>query len=114
MTPARRSCFPKAVFAICPRLSIILGCIFLLVMGIIATPLHSQTYTDLHDFNCSTDGCLPLEAGILAQGRDGNLYGTVYAGGKFNNGTVFKFTPAGAITTLYSFSGPDGSYPFSG
>jgi uncharacterized repeat protein (TIGR03803 family) len=114
MTPVRRSCFPKAVFANCPRLSILLSCMFLLVMGIAATPLHSQTYTDLHDFNCSTDGCLPVEAGILAQGRDGNLYGTVYAGGAFNNGTVFKFTPAGAITTLYNFSGPDGSFPTSG
>jgi uncharacterized repeat protein (TIGR03803 family) len=86
----------------------------LLVMGVAPAPLHSQTYTDLHNFSCATDGCLPLEAGILAQGQDGNLYGTVYAGGTSNSGTVFKFTPAGTITILYNFSGPDGSYPFSG
>ncbi len=59
MTSARRSCVPKAVFANCPRLSILLSCMFLLVMAIAATPLHSQTYTDLHDFNCPTDGCSP-------------------------------------------------------
>lgn len=41
MAKARRSCFPKAVFASCPRLSIVLGCMFLLVMGIASTPLHS-------------------------------------------------------------------------
>jgi uncharacterized repeat protein (TIGR03803 family) len=114
MTSARRSCFPKAVFANCPRLSILLSCTFLLVMGIAATPLHSQTYTDLHDFNCATDGCNSSYNGIMAQGRDGNLYGTLRAGGTFSRGTVFKITPAGAITTLYNFSGPDGSNPTSG
>jgi uncharacterized repeat protein (TIGR03803 family) len=114
MISARRSCFPKAVFAARPRLSILLSCMFLLVMGIAATPLHSQTYTDLHDFNCGTDGCLPIQAGILAQGRDGALYGSLYAGGKFFDGTVFKVTPAGAFAPLYNFSGADGSFPTSG
>ncbi len=114
MAKARRSCFPKAVFASCPRLSIVLGCMFLLVMGIASTPLHSQTYTDLHDFNCPTDGCSPYVSGILAQGQDGNLYGTLGSGGTSSLGTVFKITPAGAITTLYNFSGLDGSTPFGG
>lgn len=114
MTSARRSCFLKAVFANYPRLSIVFGCMFLLVMGIAPTALHSQTYTDLHDFNCSTDGCDPSNIGIMAQGRDGNLYGTLRAGGTSSLGTVFKSTPAGAMTTLYNFSGPDGSHPYGG
>lgn len=114
MLSARRSCFQKAVFTRCPRLSIVLSCMFLLVMGCVPTPLHSQTYTDLRDFNCSSDGCLPIEAGILAQGRDGALYGSLYAGGKFFDGTVFKVTPAGAFAPLYNFSGADGAYPTSG
>jgi uncharacterized repeat protein (TIGR03803 family) len=87
-------------------------------MGITSTPLHSQTYTDLHDFNCLTDGCANYPfysySGILAQGRDGNLYGTLDGGGTSNLGTVFTITPTGAITTLYNFSGPDGAYPASG
>jgi uncharacterized repeat protein (TIGR03803 family) len=44
------------------------------------------------------------------QGADGNLYGTAYQGGAtggtcgtYGCGTVFKITPAGQLTTLYTF-----------
>jgi uncharacterized repeat protein (TIGR03803 family) len=115
MTMGRCSCYPKAVFANCPRLSIVLSCMFVLVMGIAPTPLDSQTYTDLHDLNCATDGCgVIYAAGILAQGRDGSLYGTLPSGGTSNHGTVFKITPTGAITNLYNFAGRDGLTPASG
>ena len=55
--------------------------------------------------NCS-DGTTPY--GALAQGRDGNFYGTTYSGGDNsscpgNCGTVFKITSGGKLTTLYSF-----------
>jgi len=114
MTSALRLCFSKSVFATCPWLSVALGC--LLVMGTAPSPLHSQTYTDLYNFGpCETEGCNPYYAGILAQGRDGNLYGTLSVDGLLGGGTVFKITPAGAITTLYSFSGTGGgSLPDSG
>jgi uncharacterized repeat protein (TIGR03803 family) len=95
-----------------PRLWIVLGCMLLLTAAPIM--LYGQTYTDLHDFFCLTDGCVSYPPGILAQGRDGNLYGTMVGGGATNDGTVFKITPSGAITALYSFSGPDGSVPFGG
>lgn len=115
MTSVHRSYRPYVVLTT-PRLVLAPIWMFILVIGLVGGPtsLHSQTYTDLHDFKCATDGCLPVETGSLAQGRDGNLYGTVYAGGTFNNGTVFRFTPAGAITTLYNFSGTDGANPTSG
>ena len=49
-----------------------------------------------------TDGANP-EAG-LAEGGDGNFYGTtLYDGANGNYGTVFKITPQGILTTLYSF-----------
>src|SRR5450755_187221 len=83
-------------------------------MGIATTPLHSQTYTDLHDFTCATDGCRPGFPAILAQGRDGNLYGTLGQGGTRNFGTVFKIAPTGAITTLYNFAATDGADPLGG
>ena len=50
--------------------------------------------------NCP-DGYSPYAA--LVQGSDGNLYGTTSAGGTKDSGTVFKITPAGELTTLYSF-----------
>jgi uncharacterized repeat protein (TIGR03803 family) len=61
-----------------------------------------------------TDGDTPN--GALALGSDGNLYGTTFLGGANNEGTVFKITTGGALTTLYSFcskaSCADGAEPF--
>jgi uncharacterized repeat protein (TIGR03803 family) len=48
----------------------------------------------------------------LTQGSDGNFYGTTALGGASNEGTVFKITPAGVETLLYSFTGgADGGQP---
>lgn len=38
------------------------------------------------------------------QGTDGNFYRTTNSGGTNNFGAVFKITPSGTLTTLYSFS----------
>jgi uncharacterized repeat protein (TIGR03803 family) len=55
----------------------------------------------------------------LAQGLDGNLYGAILGGGAYDPyGTIFRITPWGALSTLYSFCGqmncPDGEWPYSG
>jgi uncharacterized repeat protein (TIGR03803 family) len=47
----------------------------------------------------------------LVQHSDGNFYGVAAAGGAFDQGSVFKLTPAGVVTTLYSFAGPEGAGP---
>ena len=47
----------------------------------------------------------------LVQHSDGNFYGVAAAGGAFDLGSIFKLTPAGVLTTLYSFTGADGSGP---
>jgi len=39
----------------------------------------------------------------LVEATDGNFYGTTYTGGTNGYGTIFKITPDGALTTLYSF-----------
>ncbi len=50
------------------------------------------------------------------QGPDGNLYGGVCAGGPNRNGSIFKLTLAGQLTTLYNFCSQmgcaDGAYPY--
>jgi len=65
----------------------------------------------LYDFTSGAAGYRPF-AGLI-QGSDGNLYGTTYYGGSAF-GTIFKITPAGALTTLAAFTGGNGEYPFAG
>src|SRR4051812_48540563 len=40
--------------------------------------------------------------GTLVEGPDGNFYGTTSHGGPLGNGTVFRVTPAGELTTIVS------------
>jgi uncharacterized repeat protein (TIGR03803 family) len=73
----------------------------------------AQVQSVLYSFTGGTDGQYP-QAGLI-QGADGNFYGTTSSGGTNNVGTVFKLTPAGAVTVLYSFSGgTDGANPQAG
>ena len=71
--------------------------------------------TTLHSFSgFPNDGANPI-AGLI-QGSDGNFYGTTALGGMFYQGTLFRITPAGAVTIVRSFSGllGDGSVPMGG
>ncbi len=65
-----------------------------------AVALPAQTFTTLRRFD-KTDGAIPDAA--LVQATNGDLYGTTYGGGANGGGTVFKITPSGGLTTLYSF-----------
>ena len=70
------------------------------------------TLTTLHSFDY-TDGEYPLGVGLV-QATDGNFYGTTYSGAAYGYGTVFKITPASALTTLHSFDSTDGADPEAG
>ena len=73
----------------------------------------SGNFTSLHSFTGGSDGALPL--GSLVQGVDGNFYGTTREGGTSGTGTVFRISPNGTLTNLYSFSGGnDGAFPYAG
>jgi uncharacterized repeat protein (TIGR03803 family) len=61
----------------------------------------SGTFTALHSFGGSGDGQIPLAALIL--GHDGNFYGTTSVGGANGRGVVFKMTPSGTESVLYTF-----------
>jgi uncharacterized repeat protein (TIGR03803 family) len=79
----------------------------------------SGTLTTLHSF-CSQSGCTDGENPVagLVQANNGNLYGTTLAGGAYGDGTVFKITLSGTLTTLYNFCSQsgctDGEEPFAG
>jgi uncharacterized repeat protein (TIGR03803 family) len=60
-------------------------------------------FSTIHSFTGQGDGGLPVAG--LTLGPDGNLYGTTQAGASHQYGSVFKITPAGALTTIYSFTG---------
>jgi uncharacterized protein (TIGR03437 family) len=68
------------------------------------------TLTTLYSFEPGPNGYNPY--GALIQAADGNLYGTTSMGGPTTGGTVFKITPGGTLTTLYSLSAPDGYSPY--
>jgi uncharacterized repeat protein (TIGR03803 family) len=78
-------------------------------MSIAAAPAAAQSYAVLHGFQAASQSPRGL-----VQASDGSFYGTTSNGGTSGYGTVFKITPAGALTTLYSFVGSDGSYPYAG
>jgi uncharacterized repeat protein (TIGR03803 family) len=82
---------------------------------ILAVCAQAQTFTNLAAFN-GTNGQYP-DYGSLIQATNGDYYGTTYSGGKYNGGTVFKVTPAGKLSDIYSFCTqigcPDGAYPWA-
>lgn len=50
----------------------------------------------------------------LIEDDDGDFYGTSIVGGSNNFGTVFRISTAGSLTTLFSFNGTNGHWPFGG
>ncbi len=69
--------------------------------------------TALYTFTGGSDGGRPFTK--LIADAAGNLYGTASQGGAHNSGVVFKLTPAGQETVLYSFAGgSDGAIPYDG
>src|ERR1700735_4762003 len=80
-----------------------------------ASQIAAQTFTTL--VSCDgTDGANST-AGLI-RATDGNFYGTTSEGGANNDGTVFRISPSGVLTTIYSFCSrrgcTDGANPVAG
>jgi uncharacterized repeat protein (TIGR03803 family) len=86
--------------------------------GMITSPITSGTYlidniVTLANLPVGTNGGT-VAGCALVLGRDGNYYSTTNNGGTSGDGTVFKVTPAGVLTTLVNFNGTNGTNPFGG
>lgn len=89
--------------------------VLLLVLGLAGHARAEITPTIVHSFT-GDDGWQPL--GALVNGGDGYLYGTTTLGGTgvlSPAGTVYRITPGGDLTTLYTFDFQlTGDRPFAG
>ena len=82
------------------------GTVFELTPAGVETTLYTFT-------NSNGDGGDPV-AGVIMD-NEGNFYGTTSNGGSYGYGTVFKLTPAGVETPIYSFTANgDGANPWGG
>ena len=83
--------------------------------GIFFRLTPAGVFTTLYSFSGGADGSLP---NALTQGADGNFYGSTLCGPEsppyvFSGlGKIFKITPSGTLTVLYTFTGGnDGGNP---
>lgn len=98
-------------YGISPSMRIFVAVLFLLF----ACALWAQTPVALYSFAGGTsDVGGPQPYAVLTQGTDGNFYGTSSADGANGNGGIFKVTPAGSESLIYSFASSDGSSCNSG
>ena len=80
--------------------------------GTVFKIMTNGTLSTLYLFTGGSDGANPVAQ--LVQGTDGNFYGTTEYSGANGSGTVFKITPGGVLTTVYTFTGgDDGAHPNS-
>lgn len=91
------------------------GSIFKVTLDGVVTTLYS--FCSIIVKGICVDGQQPY--GALIQASDGNFYGTTFlGGGTKSDGTIFKLTPKGVLTTLYNFCSQtncdDGSAPYGG
>ena len=98
------------------KIRLVLPALLVLAVVIANATAHAQGFSVLYNFGSNTgDPYKPAYSGIIAQGRDGNLYSTAPGGGTCC-GAVFQITPAGNLKVLHNFTGSnnDGAFPQGG
>jgi len=84
--------------------------------GVIYEVTAKGAVSTLYSFTNGVDGAFPQAGLVLA--NDGNFYGTAAGGGSNGFGSIFRITPGGNFSPLYSFTllpksglNQDGAYP---
>jgi uncharacterized repeat protein (TIGR03803 family) len=105
MSALKQPC--SRAFAVSWRAANTLAFTLVLSAVVFATQAASaQTFHLLYQFRSGNNGSQPYASLVLDP--KGNLYGTTMVDGAHSYGTVFKITPAGKETVLYSFKGTGG------
>ena len=65
------------------------------------SPVTGESLVE-YEFGLADQGSVPM--GGLIPGADGAFYGTTNVGGPAGGGTVFRATPAGAVTVIHPFT----------
>jgi uncharacterized repeat protein (TIGR03803 family) len=71
--------------------------------GVVFKITSGGKFTLLHIFTGDGDGIAPNAA--LVEATDGNFYGTTFGGGTAGSGTIYKISPDGTYSVIYSFEG---------
>jgi uncharacterized repeat protein (TIGR03803 family) len=79
--------------------------------GLLFAITPSGTETVLHSFKFGARTPEGYSPTCRLTPMGGELFGTTSDGGAYGDGTIFKVTYAGALTTLHSFHGADGKLP---
>ena len=98
------------------KIRLILPTLLVLAVVVANATAHAQGFSVLYNFGSSSgDPYSPSYSGIVAQGRDGNLYSTAPKGGTCC-GALFQITPAGKLKVIHNFTGSsdDGAFPQGG
>jgi uncharacterized repeat protein (TIGR03803 family) len=113
---ALSACFPPLISL---RVARVKKWISLLGLAVVSISAVTTAAADAPIFTTIASFCVqPCADGAdliasLIQATDGSLYGASGSGGVYNQGTIFKITTNGILTTLHSFDGYDGSEPQS-
>lgn len=94
-----------------PKISPLRALCTAIVLMLSIAAAHAQTPTLLYSFDPINDGVFgPFPQSVMAQGPDGNLYGTTDTGGANLFGGVFMVTPSGTETKLHDFTSAEGTH----
>ena len=109
-TPKERSNLLKQPYS----LNLVLSLVILSLGLSFVTAAHASGLqpVPLFTFSCQGQSC-PQGTGpqALIQASDGNFYGAAKGGGSKSAGTIFKLTPSGKFTLLFSFNQTNGAEP---